>query len=212
LDLEFPEGIQRILHFLKPFAIDLQSILQLDCLAGNDFTFYGFWLMRCFLLPALMMGVVGLQYVYERRRVDKSTALGYVKANAFVVIFLCYPGACNQAFSMFDCRNLDGGLSVLQKDYSISCATNQHDAFQMIAGIYVCIVSFGIPIYMVVLMARRMREYAGASVSDRFVARRVADELKMDDRVAADAIRDVSTGREYSFLVCTSSLCEFATR
>jgi hypothetical protein len=32
-------------------------------------------------------------------------------------------------------------------------------------------------------------------------ARRVADELKLDDRVAADAIRDVTTGREYSFLV-----------
>ena len=43
LDLEFPNGIQRILNMLKPLAIDLQSILQLDCLAGSDFTFYAFW-------------------------------------------------------------------------------------------------------------------------------------------------------------------------
>ena len=50
-------------------------------------------------------------------------------------------------------------------------------------------------------MVRRMRDYAGASASERFVARRVADELKLADRVAADAIRDVTTGREYSFLV-----------
>ena len=54
---------------------------------------------------------------------------------------------------------------------------------------------------MVLLMVRRMRDYAGASTSERFVARRVADELKLADRVAADAIRDVTTGREYSFLV-----------
>jgi hypothetical protein len=54
---------------------------------------------------------------------------------------------------------------------------------------------------MVILMVRRMRDYAGASASERFVTRRVADELKLDDRVAADAIRDVTTGREYSFLV-----------
>jgi hypothetical protein len=54
---------------------------------------------------------------------------------------------------------------------------------------------------MVRLMVRRMRVYAGASASERFVARRVADELKLEDRVAADAIRDVTTGREYSFLV-----------
>ena len=33
------------------------------------------------------------------------------------------------------------------------------------------------------------------------MARRVADELKIDDKQAAEAIRDVSTGREYSFLV-----------
>ena len=50
-------------------------------------------------------------------------------------------------------------------------------------------------------MVRRMRDYAGASGSERFVARRVADELKLADRVATDAIRDVTTGREYSFLV-----------
>ena len=50
-------------------------------------------------------------------------------------------------------------------------------------------------------MVRRMRDYAGASASERFVARRVADELKLADLVAADAIRDVTTGREYSFLV-----------
>jgi hypothetical protein len=90
LDLEFPDGIQRILNALKPLAIDLQSILQLDCLAGSDFTFYAFWVVRCFLLPGLMLAAVGLQYVYERRRVDHATAMGYFKANAFVVVFLCY--------------------------------------------------------------------------------------------------------------------------
>jgi hypothetical protein len=90
LDLEFPDGIQRIINALKPLAIDLQSILQLDCLAGSNFTFYAFWVVRCFLLPGLMLVAVGLQYLYERRRVDRATALGYFKANAFVVVFLCY--------------------------------------------------------------------------------------------------------------------------
>ena len=90
LDLEFPEGIQHILTLIKPLSIDLQSILQLDCLAGSDFTFYTFWMVRCFLLPGLMLTAVGLQYVYERRRVDHATAMGYFKANAFVVVFLCY--------------------------------------------------------------------------------------------------------------------------
>jgi hypothetical protein len=151
------------------------------------------------------MSLVGLQYVYERRRVDSSTALGYFKANAFVVVFLCYPGVCNQAFSIFNCRKLDGGLSVLIKDYSVLCSTDRHYVFQLLAAAYILVVSLGIPLYMVFLMMRRMQEYSSASATDRFVARRVADELKLDDRVAADSIRDVSTGREYSFLV--SAVC-----
>eukprot|EP01051_Picozoa_sp_SAG22_P000976 SAG22_NODE_33_length_27588_cov_104.174652_7_plen_93_part_00 len=71
----------------------------------------------------------------------------------------------------------------------------------MVATVYVFIVALGIPTYMAVLMVKRMREYKGGSGGDRFVARRVADELKIADEVAADAIRDCNTGREYSFLV-----------
>ena len=59
------------------------------------------------------------------------------------------PGVCNQAFSMFNCRDLDGGLSVLHKDYSIKCSTDQHAAFELIAAAYVACVSLGIPLYMV---------------------------------------------------------------
>jgi hypothetical protein len=87
------------------------------------------------------------------------------------------------------------------KDYSIHCSTDRHKTFMVIAGMYIAVVALGIPLRMAQLMYSRMREYSGGSASDRFVARRVADELKLDDDVvAADAIRDCNTGREYSFL------------
>ena len=70
----------------------------------------------------------------------------------------------------------------------------------MLAGVHVAVVALGIPLYIGVSMVRRMREYRGGA-SDRFVARRVADELTLSDTMAADAIRDCNTGREYSFLV-----------
>ena len=63
------------------------------------------------------------------------------------------------------------------------------------------VFSFGIPIGISVLMLSRMNEYGSRDETDRFIARRVADELKVTDVEAADAIRDVTTGREYSFLV-----------
>jgi hypothetical protein len=130
--LEFPHGIQRIRTALKPLAIDLQSILQLDCLAGSDFTFYAFWVVRCFIIPGLMLAAVGVQYIYERRRTDRHTAMGYFKANSFVVIFLIYPGVCNQAFSIYNCRELDGGLRVLNKEYSVECSTDKHPGYELV--------------------------------------------------------------------------------
>ena len=83
------------------------------------------------------------------------------------------------------------------KDYSIHCSTEKHRAFQVVAAAYVVVVALGIPVFMATLMVRRMREYRGGSGANRFVARRVADELKLDDQVAEDAIRDCNTGREY---------------
>ena len=201
LDLEFPRYIRALLEALKPFMIDLQSILQLDCLSDGLLDFYATWIVRVFVIPLAMLGIVGLQYCYERRKVGHGTAAGTFKANAFVVVFLCYPGVCNQAFGMFNCRTVGVDLSVLVKDYSIHCSTEKHTTFQVIAGLYIAAVAFGIPLRMARLMFKRMQEYGGGSASDKFVARRVGDELKLDDQVAADAIRDCSTGREYSFLV-----------
>ena len=86
---------------------------------------------------------------------------------------------------------------MLVKDYSLHCWTEKHRVFQVISGAYVVFVALGIPVFMATLMVRRMREYSDGSGADRFVARRVADELKLDDRVAADAIRDCNTSREY---------------
>jgi hypothetical protein len=69
--------------------------------------------------------------------------------------------------------------------------------------VYIALVPFGVPLFLGWQMVQRMQEYASSDQdgSTRFVARRVADELQLDDTVAADAIRDCNTGREYSFLV-----------
>ena len=86
-------------------------------------------------------------------------------------------------------------------DYRIDCHDPVHALYRVVAGLMIGAFAFGIPIGMGILMVRRMREYSSSGGTDRFMARRVADELKITDVEAADAIRDVSTGREYSFLV-----------
>lgn len=126
LDLEFPANIRAVFEALKPFTIDLQSILQLDCLSGGLLDFYATWTVRVAIIPALMLCVVGLQYCYERRRVGASPAAGIFKANAFVVVFLCYPGVCNQV-----CANvfLSERPGAVVAHCTLSCVSARTDCF-----------------------------------------------------------------------------------
>eukprot|EP01045_Picozoa_sp_COSAG04_P022639 COSAG04_NODE_2589_length_3889_cov_14.873119_1_plen_372_part_10 len=102
---------------------------------------------------------------------------------------------------MYNCRYLDGGVELLRTDYRVFCSTQNHFYFYVVATVVIVVFSLGVPLWLAQMMVLRMREYRVNSDSDRFVARRVADELKIDDKQAMEAIRDVSTGREYSFLV-----------
>eukprot|EP01045_Picozoa_sp_COSAG04_P005830 COSAG04_NODE_276_length_18405_cov_14.052278_6_plen_591_part_00 len=102
---------------------------------------------------------------------------------------------------MYNCRDLDGDIELLRTDYRVHCDNSEHHLFQLLAGVLIVLFAVGIPLWLVVMMLRRMGEHSVGSDSDRFVARRVADELKIDDKQAMEAIHDVSTGREYSFLV-----------
>ena len=102
---------------------------------------------------------------------------------------------------MYNCRELDGDIELLRTDYRVHCDNSEHHLFQLLAGVLIALFAVGIPLWLVVMMLRRMGEHTVGSDSDRFVARRVADELKIDDKQAMEAIHDVSTGREYSFLV-----------
>jgi hypothetical protein len=83
----------------------------------------------------------------------------------------------------------------------VDCQTAYHQRYRVLAYLLIGGFALGTPVGLGVLMLRRVQEYSGSSDSDRFVARRVADEQKISDVEAADAIRDVTTGREYSFLV-----------
>ena len=112
-------------------------------------------------------------------------------------------GVCNQVFNIFNCRTLDSDHEVLRMDYRVDCSDPDHTAYRYLAGMMIVVFAFGIPFAMSILMVGRMREYGSGDDTDRFMTRRVADELKISDIEAADAIRDVTTGREYSFLVNT---------
>eukprot|EP01045_Picozoa_sp_COSAG04_P044111 COSAG04_NODE_14797_length_555_cov_0.567982_1_plen_149_part_01 len=149
--------------------------------------------MRVFVIPLLLVGVAALRFTYVRHtrpeaaedaagnfhsHWDRLHRLVYRAPTDTMLVLsvshrLAYAaGVCNEAFSMFNCRGLDGDIQLLRTDFRVDCSTTQHHAFKIIAWTVIALFAVGIPVYLVVLMMRRMREYRVNSDSDRFVARR----------------------------------------
>ena len=199
LHMTFPAGIQSVITLLHPLAIDVQAFLQLGCLG---YSFYSMWMIRVFVVPLLLVGCAASLHMVKRSRGElTSNAMDDLKSSLFIVCFLVYPGVCNRSFSLFNCRRLTDSMSVLTSDYSIVCESDEHRAFQIVGFFVIVCFAIGVPIGTMVLMFRRMQEYRGQHATDKFIARRVADELKVSDEVALDTMRDIAMGRQYSFLL-----------
>ena len=199
LHVDFPENMQWLLDALRPLAADLQSLLQIKCL--SEFGFYGVWLIKTLVVPTALVGGVLLLYIRERGMMDTAVALERCRGHLFAVLFFVYPGVSNRAFAIFDCRQLGADLRVLREDYSVRCGNDAHMTFTLLAAAVAVFFSAGVPVALIAVMLRQARARDAVTDADRFVARRVAEELQLDDRAAIDVIQDVNMGKEYSFLV-----------
>eukprot|EP01052_Picozoa_sp_SAG31_P004053 SAG31_NODE_163_length_21856_cov_7.550214_9_plen_89_part_00 len=84
---------------------------------------------------------------------------------------------------------------MLHEDYSIDCGTNAHTLFQILAAVIAIGFSAGVPLALIVALVKRARAHNTVTPSERFVARRVAEELQMDDKMAIDAVNDIGMVR-----------------
>ena len=55
----------------------------------------------------------------------------------------CAAGVCNEAFSMFNCRSLDGDIQLLRTDFRVDCTRPQHQLFKIIAGAVLVLFAVG---------------------------------------------------------------------
>ena len=197
MDAEFPPATQTVFNSLAVLRADLESIIQLDCVM-HDVTFWFIWLLRVFVVPGVMCTIVALRFAIAWKRGD-ATAASRAKAETFFILFLIYPGLCNRAFHVWHCRSL-GNFDVLSEDYGVECYTDEHIKYRVLSSVVIVVVAFGTPLLLARTVYRRRKQYASTPV-DVLMAKRAADELLIDEVIVLESIRDVASGREYSFLV-----------
>ena len=107
------------------------------------------------------------------------------------------------AFTVWNCRQLGSEINVLVADYTVRCDDLKHVTYQLASVLVIIMFALGVPVLFGVRLLRQLRTFRSEADcrGSRFVVRRVAEALLLDDEQAAEAIREINLGKSHSFLV-----------
>ena len=92
--------------------------------------------------------------------------------------------------------------SVLEADDMTLCESSEHVAIEMLSGVVITLVAFGLPAAFGYILVSKARNYVkGSMETNAALARRVAEDFGVDEVAAGFVIRDVIIGEDYSFLM-----------
>lgn len=199
----YPGFFGDVLDFMKPI-MDIWGLLFRALGPSECFGVQGFtarWLLRVIGLPGVMGVIVVLIYFAERCRStsDQAQALIHMKGNAFFVIFFCYPTVCIVSFAAFICTAMTPDTTVLDMDDAVICESSSHIRIQIASYIVIAVVAIGLPITLYIVLSRKSAAYS--ETANKTTAKRIALELDVEVSTVEYVIRDITIGRQFSFLM-----------
>ena len=172
-----------------------------ECFGLKGFT--SKWLLRIIGLPGILCLVCLLYYAYDKRtNPDKAQPKTNLISHAFFAVFFCYPTICIVSFATFICRSLTPTISVLDQDDSVICFEGSHNILAIVSGVIIAVIAFGLPVLFAFILLRAARNYKRDFAGPhKAVVSRVARDLDVDHDTASWVVRDITIGRDYSFLM-----------
>ena len=90
----------------------------------------------------------------------------------------------------------------MEIDDTTLCEAPEHLTIEVLSAVVVVVFAFGLPVVFGYILVSKARDYGQQSAgTNAALARRVADDLGVDEVAAAFVIRDVIIGEDYSFLM-----------
>jgi hypothetical protein len=163
-------------------------------------------MLRIVGMPAVFSVFILLYYLYDlKTNKDKLQPKINATSHAFFAVFFCYPTICIVSFATFICRQLTPDTSVLDADGTVICEDPSHRTIQAVSAVVIAVVSFGVPVVCAVVLMRLALEYkrnhVDSSGAHADMCRRAHEELGCDLSTATWVVRDVTIGRDFSFLM-----------
>lgn len=146
-DVVYPEVWEKFLSMLNLVNFELGLIPSISC--AMNVNFYG-RLLFATIAPVAMLGALALTYTVAKSRNKHSreglkAVRGKHLSVALFVLFFVYSSASFTVFQTFMCEELDDGVRYLRADYSLTCSTNAHKAWEAYAGVMIFVYPVGIP-------------------------------------------------------------------
>ena len=147
--------------------------------------------------------LVLLYYLYDvKTNRDKLQPKINAISHTFFGVFFCYPTICIVSFATFICRQITPTVSVLDADDTVICEDPTHVTLQTISGFVIVLVACGLPLLFAVVLIRSASKYQRETGQQhKVLARQVAKDMDVPVETARWVIRDVTIGRDFSFLM-----------
>lgn len=131
--VEYPGAYNDFLAVIDLVNLDLGFILSFACI--YDTTFYDRLLIATLGPIATLAALACIYWVARRRNGHSEEAMSRVKhihlSVALFVMFVVYSMVSYTIFQTFACEDMDDGKSYLRADYSITCHTAEHRAYEV---------------------------------------------------------------------------------
>ena len=143
----FPRYYETFLSYLSFTSFDIGIIAWYSCLFSPDF--YDGLLVTTITPLVVLSMLAGSYYVAKKKYTNSRRAMLVVRRQhlsaAVFVIFFVYSFASSTIFQTFRCDPLDGTVSYLQADYSVTCWSAKHKAYIVYASLMLIVYPLGIP-------------------------------------------------------------------
>lgn len=127
-----------------------------------DTDFYDHLLFATIVPPLVLLLLAGSYCIGKNRNGSSESAINVVRnkhqSAALYLAFVVYSPVSYKIFQAFACDELDEEGAYLRADYSLSCMTPRHSAYEVYALIMVCVYPVGIPAVFAWLLARRRHD------------------------------------------------------
>lgn len=150
----------RFVSKLNPFNLDLDFFFSYSCFVATEF--YDHLLFATIAPPLVLLLLAGSYAIGKRRNISSESAMRVVRhkhqsAALYLALFV-YSPVSYKVFQTFACDELDDGGTYLRADYSLSCLTPRHGAYEVYALIMVWVYPVGVPAVFAWLLARHRHD------------------------------------------------------